>query len=134
VGPRVYLPDAAMSEFDAVKRPKHYNSHPSGVECLTIKRCMASNAGDAFKYVFRTEHKNGRQDIEKAQVYLEDAIKHNLPIWIPDQIATGQYYLNRVINDEPNDLNRKFFIAIYYNGLKSALDAVIQMLAESDCT
>ena len=29
-----------MTEFDVVNKPKHYNSHPSGVECITVTEHM----------------------------------------------------------------------------------------------
>lgn len=41
-----------MSE-DTVNHPQHYNSHPSGVECITITEHMTFNAGNAVKYLWR---------------------------------------------------------------------------------
>jgi len=56
---------------DAVNRPKHYTSHPSGVECVTIAEHFGFNVGNAIKYVFRCEHK-GRavEDLRKSAWYL----------------------------------------------------------------
>lgn len=61
-----------QQEFDPVTRPRHYNSHPSGIECIEITRHMAYHLGNAVKYVFRTELKNGLQDLEKALFSLDD--------------------------------------------------------------
>ena len=58
---------------DMVNHPPHYSAHPSGIECIAIVRGMSFDAGNAVKYVYRADHKNGRQDIEKARWYLLDA-------------------------------------------------------------
>lgn len=62
-------------KFDVVTRPKHYNSHPSGVQCIEIARHMGFNLGNAFKYIWRADLKNGIEDLEKAVWYLQDEIK-----------------------------------------------------------
>ena len=36
-----------------VNHPKHYNSHPSGVECIDIVRHYDFNIGNVIKYVWR---------------------------------------------------------------------------------
>lgn len=38
---------------DDVNHPTHYNSHPSGVECITITEHMNFNVGNAIKYLWR---------------------------------------------------------------------------------
>ena len=56
-----------------VNHPKHYNSHPSGIEVIEIVRWMEFDTGNSFKYVSREDHKgNAVQDIEKAIFYVED--------------------------------------------------------------
>lgn len=68
--------------FDPVRKPKHYNSHPSGVECITITEHMSFCLGNAIKYIWRaglkpTNHSddNTIQDLEKAKGYLEREIE-----------------------------------------------------------
>jgi hypothetical protein len=61
--------------FDAVNHPKHYKSHPSGIECIEVTRHMNFNLGNAIKYLWRTDHKNGVEDLRKAIWYIEDEIK-----------------------------------------------------------
>lgn len=58
-------------EFDVVKRPEHYNSHPSGLECIQVAQWFNFNLGCVIKYIWRTDHKNGLEDLEKAKQYLE---------------------------------------------------------------
>jgi Protein of unknwon function (DUF3310) len=60
---------------DPVNHPSHYTSHPSGVECITITRHMGFNLGNAIKYIWRADQKNGIEDLKKARWYLDDEIK-----------------------------------------------------------
>lgn len=59
---------------DKVNHPKHYNSHPSGIEAIRICRHMPANIAAAMKYLWRTEHKNGVEDLKKAIWYIADQI------------------------------------------------------------
>lgn len=61
---------------DPVNHPKHYTSHPSGVECITVTRHMGFNLGNAMKYIWRADEKgNDIQDLEKAAWYINDEIE-----------------------------------------------------------
>ncbi len=66
-----------VEKQEAVNHPKHYNEHPSGIECITIVRWMNFNLGNAVKYIWRVGLKsdNPIQDLRKAIWYLEDEIK-----------------------------------------------------------
>lgn len=63
-----------MSSHDPVNHPKHYTQHPSGVECIQITRHMGFNLGNAMKYIWRADLKNGIEDLEKALWYIGDEI------------------------------------------------------------
>ena len=54
-------------EHDAVNHPKHYTSHPSGVECIEITRHYTFDIGNAIKYLWRAglKKEQGLSDIEK---------------------------------------------------------------------
>lgn len=68
----------AMNErppHDPVNSPKHYTKHPSGVECIQITEHMNFNLGNAIKYIWRFEEKNGIQDLKKAAWYLNREIE-----------------------------------------------------------
>jgi len=61
---------------DQVNNPKHYTSHPSGIECLEITRHMGFNLGNVMKYIWRADLKGKDiQDLEKAAFYLRDEIE-----------------------------------------------------------
>lgn len=64
-----------MSEFDTVNKPKHYNSHPSGVQCIEVTEHHNFNVGNAIKYLWRSELKNGLEDLKKAQWYINREIE-----------------------------------------------------------
>lgn len=57
--------------FDIVQRPKHYNAHPSGVECIEVVERMTFNLGNCCKYLWRGGLKvsDATQDYEKALWY-----------------------------------------------------------------
>lgn len=71
-------------KHDAVNHPKHYTSHPSGVECIEITRHYCFSIGNAIKYLWRAGLKAEQgmedkqkeiQDLEKAIWYINDRIK-----------------------------------------------------------
>ena len=55
---------------DPVNHPPHYKSHPSGVECIQITEHMTFTLGNAMKYIWRADYKNGVEDLQKAIWYL----------------------------------------------------------------
>lgn len=58
-----------------VNHPKHYNTNPSGIECIEVVRHMNFNKGNAIKYVWRAGDKgNEIEDLQKAIWYLNDEI------------------------------------------------------------
>lgn len=68
---------AAAGANASVDHPEHYNSHPSGVECIEIVRHMNFNLGNVIKYLWRDGIKDAEvelQDLEKAAWYLQDEI------------------------------------------------------------
>lgn len=59
---------------DPVNHPKHYTEHPSGVECITITEHMSFCLGNAMKYLWRADLKNGVEDLKKAAWYINREI------------------------------------------------------------
>ena len=61
---------------DMVNHPKHYTSHPSGVETIEITEHMNFCLGNAIKYIMRSELKGKQlEDLKKAVWYIEREIK-----------------------------------------------------------
>lgn len=68
---------------DAVNHPKHYTSHPSGIECIEITKHYIFQIGNAMKYLWRQGLKDDPsldpvekqiQDCEKAIWYINSFI------------------------------------------------------------
>ena len=60
---------------DNVNHPKHYNSHPSGVECIEITEHMTFCLGNAMKYIWRASLKGKEvEDLRKARWYIDREI------------------------------------------------------------
>lgn len=60
---------------DVVNHPKHYTSHPSGIEAITIAEHMSFTLGNALKYIWRADLKNGIEDLKKAAWYINREIE-----------------------------------------------------------
>ena len=60
---------------DKVNHPKHYTQHPSGVECIQITEHMNFLLGNAMKYIWRADLKNGVEDLQKAMWYINREIE-----------------------------------------------------------
>lgn len=72
-------PDDASSGTpanDAVNHPKHYNSHPSNVECIDLVEHLNFCRGNAVKYLFRhlEKHDNVLEDLNKSAWYVKREI------------------------------------------------------------
>lgn len=71
------------TKYNNVDHPRHYTSHPSGVECIEITRHYNFDIGNAIKYLWRaglkddagmTQREKTIEDLEKAIWYIEDYI------------------------------------------------------------
>ena len=68
-----------------VNHPKHYNSHPNGIECIGIIRHYTCDIANAIKYLWRAglkpemgmeDAEKEIEDLKKALWYIEDYMKH----------------------------------------------------------
>lgn len=75
------------SEPDNVNHPAHYMSH-TGLETIDVIEAFTSDltgmdavcTANVIKYICRWKHKNGVEDLKKAQWYLNRLIEDNKPI------------------------------------------------------
>lgn len=64
---------------DMVNSPPHYNQ--AGIECIDAIRAATGDGygyylqGNILKYLWRYRYKNGVEDLEKAQWYLQQLIE-----------------------------------------------------------
>lgn len=118
------------ADIDMVNSPPHYTSHASGIEAIEIKRHLSSDWSDAFKYIFRAEHKNGRQDIEKALWYAKDGVAHDLLIHAPTWRFEHQQKLQKVIDAEVDEVRKIFFTCILI-GNRTGAQACIEVMLKN---
>lgn len=81
---------------DNVNHPSHYTS--GDIECIDAIRAALGDKfegfliGNVIKYCWRHDHKNGLEDLKKAQWYLEKAIseceKRDKAIKINEELKT----------------------------------------------
>lgn len=69
-------PQPDSVRHDNVNHPVHYTNHPSGIECIQITEHMSFLMGNAMKYVWRADFKNGVEDLQKAIFYLNREIEN----------------------------------------------------------
>lgn len=62
-------------EHDPVDHPAHYNTHPSGIECIQIVEHFNFCLGNVIKYIWRADENIPIQDLEKAAWYLDREIE-----------------------------------------------------------
>jgi hypothetical protein len=70
---------ADTEQHDPVNKPKHYLSHPSGIECITITEHMGFCLGNAMKYIWRADEKHDAiEDLRKARWYIDREIARRM--------------------------------------------------------
>lgn len=93
---------------DPVNRPQHYTQ--GGVECIdAIENSMSPEAfcgflkANCIKYLWRYEHKNGLEDLQKAEWYLQRLIKTQKTSDSLDKLVDNIY--QEVVSMEKNEVN-----------------------------
>ena len=69
---------------DNVNHPSHYTQQPH--ECIWFTEKLGFCLGNAVKYVWRAQDKNGVEDLKKARWYLSRVIEQQLPLELDDEI------------------------------------------------
>jgi len=73
---RITAPETAPPD-DMVNHPKHYTSHPSGVESIEITQHYNFCIGNTIKYLWRAGLKGDDiEDLKKARWYLDREIQN----------------------------------------------------------
>lgn len=77
-------------DHDPVNHPKHYTSHPSGVECIVVTEHMNFCLGNAMKYIWRAGGKDDAlEDLKKARWYLDREIERRAKLYNSEIIGDG---------------------------------------------
>lgn len=80
---------------DLVNKPKHYNNHPSGIECKEIAMFLPAPLANAVKYIWRYEDKeNPQQDLEKCLWYLKETLNNMSSNFIYESLKLAKLYID----------------------------------------
>jgi hypothetical protein len=72
-GVEVRSDGSPVDSYEQIDHPKHYNSHPAGIECIDVIEHWPHNIGAAVKYLWRAGLKPGTDtltDLRKAAWYV----------------------------------------------------------------
>jgi hypothetical protein len=108
---------------DMVNHPPHYLGHPSGLECIDVTSGLTFAVGNAVKYLWRAEAKNGVEDLHKAIWYLDYAVQHDDPVFASRPWRTMTRLQNAARHETDPDRAR-FFNAIAAGDLEYAKEIV----------
>jgi len=106
---------------DSVNNPKHYTSHPSGVECIEIAEMLPFNLGNALKYLWRAGKKLDEvEDIKKAVFYLRRQANSltSLQNFVEKHCLAQQHIMSklRIIKPFDKELVRTITIICFKDG------------------
>ena len=102
----------ANKKVDMVNHPPHYTEHPSGIECIQITRRMPFSIGNATKYVWRADLKNGLEDWKKALWYCMDELANCKPLTI--KMSDGlMLHMFKVVENEPDAQKVKILVFLF---------------------
>lgn len=113
---------------DMVNHPPHYTSHPSGIEAIQITRLCGFSLGNAIKYIWRYEDKNGAEDLKKARFYLNDVLTMGSCHYPPHK---ANELLQQAIDAETNTDRRQLLLHIRCGELRDAATLIDEILGES---
>lgn len=105
----------ADEPFDPVHKPRHYNVHPAGFECIELARHLNFCLGNALKYIFRAGQKDGEhetQELGKAAWYLRDELRHG--VVSPPAAGNAHALFDRLLSHYSDHLREAL------NGLRQA--------------
>lgn len=110
-------PITTGAEVNAVDRPVHYNNHPSGIEAIEVVRYMGFNLGNAMKYLWRLQEKDGPyKNAKKALWYVMDEQVAMQPLTRqlnPEACKIGNSVMTTVLADEPDKATKEAMRYVY---------------------
>lgn len=117
-----------------VHSPRHYTSHPSGVECIQITRHMNFNLGNAVKCLWRNGLKDGQpaiQDLQKAIWYIQDEIDRMERATIQQRINEIVYDIDNYLADE-SKADKMLFLDTETTGLDDKAQVIQLAIIDED--
>ena len=114
-------------KHDPVDHPKHYTSHPSGVEIIELTEGMGFCLGNAVKYLSRAPHKGKHlEDLQKCAWYIRREMdRRTRGVWMISSLDERRARVFRKWCDgEPDEKVREAVSALWRAdcGLGGSLD------------
>lgn len=120
---------------DAVNHPKHYNLHPSEIECIYLVEDFNFNIGNAIKYLWRAGKKTNveeSEDIYKAKFYINrefnrfevykefhkdkvDLLNYFSAYKLKESVTEVAIKIGLIISSDPDSLLSKFLDKVIRN-------------------
>lgn len=131
---------------ELVDHPKHYNSHPSGIEAIDVAEGMTFNIGNILKYLWRMGHKDAQSiDMKKAIWYARREIDLRKRIKkdpLNEDMSVGM--MKFVVNQETDPFRKEVLNLVWgaavdadplnVSKLEKLIDLLLNRLAYSDNT
>jgi hypothetical protein len=115
--------------FDTVNHPRHYNLHPSGIECIEITRLCQFDMGNAVKYIWRHADKNGDEDLRKARFYLKDLLATGQASHPPHK---AKVLLQRAIEADHHPIRGNLLGGILSGRIEGVIRFITSLVGEED--
>lgn len=97
---------------EQVNHPKHYNDHPSGIECVDLAEQFNFNMGNAIKYFWRSGKKGPADiDVQKGLWYLKReqhrllTTSHTSTVWPATKLKNVDDMMLTITRNEPQGSN-----------------------------
>ena len=119
---------------ETINHPKHYNTHPSMVECIDLIEWLGTNRGSAVKYLWRKDDKGKpKQDADKALWFTSREVqrlkKYRLHWSFCDEIPTEiEAAFEKWKAFEPDGW-RKDVVCLIWEGHSTHLQKAVDILA-----
>lgn len=133
---------------DKVNHPKHYTSHPSGVECIDITKHYCFEVGNAIKYLWRCGLKQEEgmsildkeiEDLEKAKWYINSRINtlkesknKNFKSTHQQNLEKLIKILNNILKDNNNDIVLNSSLIFHYYNDKECNERILRIYKKND--
>ena len=106
---------------EAVNHPVHYNSHPSGVECIDVIRHHVCDIANAMKYMWRCGLK-GEEGMTRCEKEIEDCRK---AVWyLMDYLSNPIVGNTTCIRPHPSGLSCDAVVSCYCEDISAAFRSI----------
>lgn len=119
---------------DAVNHPRHYTSHPSGIEAIEVCELVGFCLGNALKYILRRELKGDEiTDLRKAKWYVTRELSGRIAGATPAPAPVDiQRPIERIIGHEPRFIQLALVRIARYLGAPASIGATDTLQAAAD--